>query len=133
MCLLRLRVHLPFAAWDTVTLEGNGHGEVEGGNSHFKFYPTRENGMDVQAAEHNRSLPLCAGQKATPTPRHMTTASTTTATHAAAVKEKYKLPLIILGSVFGACVFSYGIFYVLRKRKLQRMSSYAALQDDPTF
>jgi hypothetical protein len=118
--------------FDGVWGQCSGHGEGgKGGNNHYKFFPTRTNGMDEAGAAKNRSFPLCAGQKATPTPRHMTTPMPTTVP--SAVKEKYKLPMIILGSLFGACICSYLIFYVLRKRKLQRMSSYAALQDDPTF
>ena len=113
--------------------ECSGHGEESTKLSHFKFFETRANGMTMASTASippNRGIPKCSGMEPTPTPR---VPSTTTVPSAAHTKHPYKMPAVIMSALIGAFIVAYLIFWVLRRRKLRRMSAYAALQDDPTF
>ena len=124
--------------YDGIWGQCSGHGEESTQSSHFKFYETRANGMTVkdEDPEHHKGIPLCGGMAPTPTPRQPNTptvAPTSDPSKKKKEKEKYKMPAVILSALIGAFIVSYMIFWVLRRRKLRRMSAYAALQDDPTF
>jgi hypothetical protein len=112
---------------------GYGHTK-DHNNSHFKLFETRNNGMvvsDTTNPENNKGIPLCGGMAPTPTPRKPNEPTTPVPSKKKA--HPYKMPAIILSSLFGAFFVAYFVFWVLRRRKLRRMSAYAALQDDPTF
>lgn len=114
----------------------SGHGTLDTKDSHFKIFETRANGMSVSDSvdpEKNKGIPLCSGMAPTPTPRVPNTPTPSSDPSKKGGESSFKMVAIILGSLMGAFVLAYSIFWVLRRRKLRRMSAYAALQDDPTF